>query len=157
MPKSISFGICLLGPLVIIFYTISLSQAVDTECQRVKQRFSHIEKQAEWATKALNEERQRSQEKAETVANQVELMRKVSNLNVLTDSNKLLRDERDQLLNNKQAMESKIAKLESDIEPLQAKLRDLESQKETLTVERNTVQEEVNRSVFCLLVCLPVC
>lgn len=45
---------------------------------------------------------------AETVANQVELMRKVSNLNILSDSNKLLRDERDQLLNTKQELESKV-------------------------------------------------
>ena len=45
---------------------------------------------------------------AETVANQMELMRKVSSLNVLTDSNKLLRDERDQLLNSKQETEAKV-------------------------------------------------
>merc|ERR1719483_887871 len=120
-------------------------KAVDAECKRFKGRFSHVEKQAEEATKALAEERQRSQVNVETVANQVELMRKVSSLNVLTDSNKLLRDERDQLLNTRQETEAKLAQLETDIEPLQAKLRDLESTRDTLTVEKNTLQDEVNR------------
>ncbi|CAL1544987.1 unnamed protein product [Lymnaea stagnalis] len=120
-------------------------QVVDSECKGVKQRFAHMERQVEESNKALAEERQKSQVNAETVANQVDLMRKVSHLNVLTDSNKLLRDERDQLLNNKQELESKIRQLQSDIEPLQNRLRELESEKESLTIERNTLQEDLNR------------
>ncbi|BFY99561.1 hypothetical protein BsWGS_02600 [Bradybaena similaris] len=120
-------------------------QVVQTECTRIKHRHTSLEKQLEEVSKNLAEERQRSQVHAETVANQVELMRKVSHLNVLTDSNKLLRDERDQLVNSRQELESKIRKLESEIEPLQKGFRELESQKDTLTVERNVLQEEVNR------------
>ncbi|XP_059140232.1 nucleoprotein TPR-like isoform X2 [Physella acuta] len=120
-------------------------QVVQTECNRVNQKLVHVEKQLEESNKALASERQNAQVNAETVANQVELMRKVSNLNVLTDSNKLLRDERDQLLNAKQELEAKIHKLESDIEPLQNKLREFESEKDTLTVERNTLKDELDR------------
>ncbi|KAK6990642.1 nucleoprotein TPR [Biomphalaria glabrata] len=120
-------------------------QVVDTECIRVKQRFAHLEKQLEETNKVLSEERKNTQVHAETVANQVELMRKVSNLNVLTDSNKLLRDERDQLLNIKQELESKVGKLECDIEPLQNRLRELESEKETVMLEKSSLQEELSR------------
>ncbi|KAH9490602.1 hypothetical protein Btru_033804, partial [Bulinus truncatus] len=120
-------------------------QVVDTECARVKQRLTHLEKQVEEANKTLAEERKNTQVQAETVANQVELMRKVSNLNVLTDSNKLLRDERDQLLNSKQELEAKVQKLESDIEPLQNRFRELESEKEILIAEKTSLQDELSR------------
>ncbi|GFS27349.1 nucleoprotein TPR, partial [Elysia marginata] len=115
------------------------------ECARVRQRLDQAEKQAEEATKSLAEERQQTQVRAETAANQLELMRKVSNYNVLSDSNKLLRDERDQLLNSKQELEAKIGKLETDIEPLQGKIREIESERDTLSVERDALQDEVNR------------
>ncbi|XP_048255424.1 nucleoprotein TPR-like isoform X4 [Haliotis rufescens] len=120
-------------------------EVAQAETTRVNQRFSHLEKQLDYANKTLTEERTRSQVSVQTAVQHADLMRKVENMNVLTDSNKLLREERDKMQQQVTSLEAKIRKMESDIQPLQANLRSVQAQRDTLSAEKTAIQNEVER------------
>ncbi|XP_046561474.1 LOW QUALITY PROTEIN: nucleoprotein TPR-like [Haliotis rubra] len=120
-------------------------EVAQAETTRVNQRFSHLEKQLDYANKTLTEERSRSQVSVQTAVQHADLMRKVENMNVLTDSNKLLRQERDKLHQQVTSLEAKTKKMESDIQPLQASLRSVQAQRDTISAEKTAIQNEVER------------
>ncbi|KAL5021860.1 hypothetical protein ScPMuIL_001015 [Solemya velum] len=120
-------------------------EIVQTECERVKNRFSLMEKQLEVANTTLNEERETSQISVQTAVQHAELMRKVENLNLLMDSNKLLREEKDKMFQQLKESEAKVKKLEQDIHPLQANIRHVQAQRESLITDKVSLQGEVDR------------
>ncbi|XP_067679171.1 nucleoprotein TPR-like isoform X3 [Haliotis asinina] len=120
-------------------------EVAQAETTRVNQRFAHLERQLDYANKTLTEERTRSQVSVQTAVQHADLMRKVENMNVLTDSNKLLREERDKLQQQVTSLEAKIKKMESDIQPLQANLRSVQAQRDALSAEKTALQNEVER------------
>ncbi|XP_071964047.1 nucleoprotein TPR-like isoform X2 [Antedon mediterranea] len=120
-------------------------ELVQAETVRFKQRCNLLEHRLEETQKALTEERERSQVTAHTRAQHEDLVSKVETLNVLSDSNKLMRTEKDQLEQQLQQMQAKVEKLESDIAPIQEANRDLSVQKESLLAEKTALTTEVNR------------
>ncbi|XP_025109062.1 nucleoprotein TPR-like isoform X2 [Pomacea canaliculata] len=120
-------------------------QVIESSSNRMKQTVESLERQLEEANVALSEERQHSQMNTQTMSEHAALMRRVENLNVLTDSNKLLREERDRLQAQNQELDVKVRKLEADISPLQAQLRELTAQKEAVELEKDSLAGEVER------------
>ncbi|XP_076329800.1 nucleoprotein TPR-like isoform X2 [Tachypleus tridentatus] len=118
---------------------------IQAEHTRIKYLVEQLEKQLKATRKELNDERQRIQSFALTEAQHSELLKKVEMLNLLTESNHLLRDEKEKALEECRKLEAKVSQLENDILPLQSKNRDLNSQVDDLTTETFALREEIKR------------
>ncbi|CAE1241745.1 TPR [Acanthosepion pharaonis] len=125
--------------------SVTRVEVAEAETLRMKQRLENLQKQYEETCKNLSEERERSQVNVHTASQHAELMRKVENLNVLSESNAMLRQEKEKLNGVVKELTTKVKKLEDDIQPLQSNIRELNSQKDTLTIEKNNLTGEVER------------
>ncbi len=76
----------------------------------------------------------------------------VQNLNALSDSNILLREERDRLQVQVKELEGTVEKLEGELHPLQEANKLLTGQKDALVAEKTAL-----RCSVCLCVCMCVC
>lgn len=74
-----------------------------------------------------------------------ELLRKVETLNAITDSNRILREERDSLAIKFSALQERVTKVEDELIPLQEKNREFEVKNETLTTENISLRTEATR------------
>lgn len=74
-----------------------------------------------------------------------ELLRKVETLNAITDSNRILREERDSLSIKFSALQDRVTKVEDELIPLQEKNRELDVKNETLTTENVSLRTEATR------------
>lgn len=70
-----------------------------------------------------------------------EILRKLATLNAITDSNRQLREERDQLATKVRELTERITKIEDDLVPMQEKNRQLQTKTEEQAVELLTVQK----------------
>ncbi|KAK3607529.1 hypothetical protein CHS0354_025782 [Potamilus streckersoni] len=120
-------------------------EVVQTEANRLQQKAELVEKHLEEANKIIAEERERSQVSIQTAAQHADLMRKVESINLLTDSNRLLRSERERLHQQLMEAEAKVRKLEEDITPLHNNIRELQALLDNLTAEKNTLKGEAER------------
>ncbi|XP_038056577.1 nucleoprotein TPR-like [Patiria miniata] len=121
------------------------SELAQSETLRLKQRCEHLERQYEEAHRNLTGERERTQVMAQTTAKHQELLKKVETLNALTDSNRMLREEKDRLDQQVQQLEAKVGQLENDIQPLQDQNRDLEAKRDALNTDKIGLTIEVTR------------
>lgn len=74
-----------------------------------------------------------------------ELLRKVETLNAITDSNRILREERDSLSIRFTALQERVTKVEDELIPLQEKNRELDVKNETLASENVSLRTEATR------------
>lgn len=74
-----------------------------------------------------------------------ELLRKVETLNAITDSNRVLREERDSLSIRFSALQERVTKVEDELIPLQEKNRELEVRNDTLSTENISLRTEATR------------
>lgn len=74
-----------------------------------------------------------------------ELLRKVETLNAITDSNRILREERDQLSVKFTALQERVTKVEDELIPLQEKNRELEGRSDALATENLSLKTEATR------------
>jgi nucleoprotein TPR len=74
-----------------------------------------------------------------------ELLRKVETLNAITDSNRILREERDSLAIKFAALQERVTKVEDELVPLQEKNRELEAKSDSLTTENVSLKTEATR------------
>ncbi|XP_078317960.1 uncharacterized protein LOC111118796 isoform X2 [Crassostrea virginica] len=124
---------------------LSKLEIVQTESNSVKHRYERQQKELEEVKRNLTEQQIKAQANIQTAAQHAELMRKVETLNILTDSNKLLREDKTRLEQLVTELEAKVSTLETSIDPLQASLRDLTTEKEALVIERDSLKNEVDR------------
>ncbi|KAK6179173.1 hypothetical protein SNE40_011593 [Patella caerulea] len=117
----------------------------EVECNRLRHRSEHLKKQLEDANNILTKEREDSQVALTTASEHADIMQKIQNVNILSDSNKILREERDRLQQDYLTLEAKVKKMEDNINPLQATIRDLETQKGLLAGEKQALESEVTR------------
>ncbi|XP_055956661.1 nucleoprotein TPR isoform X2 [Patella vulgata] len=117
----------------------------EIECNRLKHRSEHLKKQLEDANNILTKEREDSQVALTTVSEHADILKKIQNVNILSDSNKILREERDRLKQDYLTLEAKVKKMEDNINPLQATIRNLETQKGLLAGEKQALESEVTR------------
>ncbi|XP_022089783.1 nucleoprotein TPR-like isoform X2 [Acanthaster planci] len=121
------------------------SELAQSEGLRLKQRCEHLERQYEEAHRNLTGERERTQVMAQTTAKHQELLKKVETLNALTDSNRMLREEKDRLDQQVQQLEAKVSQLEANIQPLQDQNRELTAERDALTTDKTSLTIEVTR------------
>ncbi|CAJ0958245.1 unnamed protein product [Ranitomeya imitator] len=142
-------------------------EVAQVECLRYRQRIEHMEKEINELQDSLNAEREKVQVgivqnvhyrksyllyetcygkvTAKTMAQHDELMRKTETMNVIIETNRLLREEKEKLDQDLQQLQAKIRKLEANILPLQESNSELSEKSGMLQAEKKLLEEDVKR------------
>ncbi|KAG8436525.1 hypothetical protein GDO86_007580 [Hymenochirus boettgeri] len=131
-------------------------EVAQVECLRYRQRIEHMEREMSALQDSLNAEREKVQITAKTMAQHEELMKKTETMNVLIETNKLLREEKEKQEQELQQLQAKarlnsvsikfqIRKLESNILPLQESNAELSEKSGMLQAEKKLLEEDVRR------------
>ena len=81
----------------------------------------------------------------QTAAQHADLLRKVENLNILQESNRMMREEKEGHVRQIREQDVKIQTLEADIQPLQVAKRELGAQIEALSADCEAFKVEIDR------------
>ncbi|XP_051869004.1 translocated promoter region b, nuclear basket protein isoform X3 [Pristis pectinata] len=120
-------------------------EVAQVEALRYRQRVENLERELKEVQDSLNSEREKVQVTAKTLAQHDELMKKTETMNVLIETNKMLRDEKERLEQELQQSRAKIRKLESDILPLQESNTELSEKSGMLQAEKKLLDEDLKR------------
>lgn len=126
---------------------LSKYEVLRTENLRLKSQQEYLEKQAEDAKKSLLVEQEKIEASSVTAAKHSELLRKVETLNAITDSNRILRGERDDLQVKVRELLEQVEKLEKELGPLKESNTDLSARVESMTAENVALRGEAGRCV----------
>lgn len=118
---------------------------LQAETMRLKSQLEITEKQLDESKLALAAEREKSEVSMVTVNKQSDILRKVETLNALTDSNRILREERNTLSIRVEELSATVKSLEDQLSPMQDKLADLTSKNETLQSENTSLKTDCAR------------
>ncbi|CAD6998549.1 unnamed protein product [Ceratitis capitata] len=91
---------------------------------------------------SLNQERAKSETLVVSTTKHEEILRKIENLNAITDSNRILREERNSLAARVKELNEHINTIENDLLPLQNQSRELSTKIEELTSENTSLRTE---------------
>ncbi|XP_011866769.1 PREDICTED: nucleoprotein TPR [Vollenhovia emeryi] len=116
-----------------------------TENLRLKSQAEVVEKRLKETETMLNCEREKSEIEVMTTSKHAELLRKVETLNAITDSNRILREERDNLSAKVNELVAKVNALSEEVVPLRDISRDMTAKTEALTEENNSLKGEATR------------
>ncbi|XP_039755492.1 nucleoprotein TPR isoform X2 [Pararge aegeria] len=125
--------------------TVAKFEILQAETMRLKSQLEITEKQLDGCKLSLASEREKSEVSMVTVNKQSDILRKVETLNALTDSNRILREERDALSNRVEELTSTIKSLEEQLIPLQEMIADYTSKNETLLSENTALKADCAR------------
>lgn len=128
---------------------VSKYEVLRTENLRLKTQQEYLEKQVEEAKKSLSVEQERMETSSVTAARHSELLRKLETLNAITDSNRILRAERDGLQVKVSGLLEQVEKLEKELGPLRESNTDLSARVESMTAENVALRGEAGRYVEC--------
>lgn len=120
-------------------------EVAQAEVIRQKIRVDHLEKRVQEFQLSLNEERKKNQVGLKTATAHATLMDKVEHLNVLMDSNKLLREEKERLELQGQEQQAKVTQLETDLTSVQKELLVTKTQFGSIQAENTALKNEVQR------------
>lgn len=112
---------------------------------RLKTQIEITERRLKETESQLNSKRQELEIDVVAMSKHKELMRKVETLNAITDSNRTLREERDNLAQKVKELTEKARTLSAEMGPLQEKATGLESKVELLTQENTSLKAEATR------------
>ncbi|OON19548.1 M protein repeat protein [Opisthorchis viverrini] len=115
------------------------------EVSRLLLRVASLESQKDHLQTELENERRASELAAETSQRHSELMERVEQLNLVTESNRLLRHERETLQANLKASEGQVRDLEALVGPLRSENSELMAQVNSLGTEKHSLEEERDR------------
>ncbi|XP_058234959.1 translocated promoter region b, nuclear basket protein isoform X2 [Hemibagrus wyckioides] len=115
------------------------------ESLRHRLRVEHLERELKEVQDSLNAERERMQVTAKTLSQHDELMKKTETMNVLVETNKMLRDEKERLEQELQQTQAKVSKLQSEILPMQESNAELSEKSGMLQAEKKLLEEEIKR------------
>ncbi|CAH0729760.1 unnamed protein product, partial [Brenthis ino] len=118
---------------------------LQAETMRLKSQLEITEKQLDESKLALAAEREKSEVSMVTVNKQSDILRKVETLNALTDSNRILREERNTLSIRVEELSATVKSLEDQLSPIQDKLADFTSKNETLQSENTSLKTDCAR------------
>uniref|UniRef100_A0A2A4JSC9 Nucleoprotein TPR n=1 Tax=Heliothis virescens TaxID=7102 RepID=A0A2A4JSC9_HELVI len=118
---------------------------LQAETMRLKSQLEIAEKQLDETKLTLAAEREKSEVSMVTVTRQSDILRKVETLNALTDSNRILREERDTLSSRVEELTATAKAMESQLTPLQDQISDISSKNETLQSENNALKADCAR------------
>ncbi|XP_030061272.1 nucleoprotein TPR isoform X2 [Microcaecilia unicolor] len=115
------------------------------ESLRYRKRVEHLERELQGLQDSLNAEREKVQVTAKMMVQHEELLKKTETMNVLVETNKMLREERERLEQELQQMQAKVRKLETDILPLQESNTELSEKSGMLQAEKRLLEEDIKR------------
>lgn len=124
---------------------VTRMEVLSTENSRLRAEHDVLVKQTRESVEALEQMKQREQCETVTSTRHQDLLRKVETLNAITDSNRLLREERDALRTKEQELVARIGALEQELSPLRAKHNTLSNQIESIRAENNTLKSELTK------------
>lgn len=124
---------------------LAKSDVLRAENLRLKSQTEVVEKRLKETETLLNSEREKSEIDVMTTSKHAELLRKVETLNAITDSNRILREERDNLSAKVNELTAKVNALSEEVVPLRDISRDLTAKTEALTEENTSLKGEATR------------
>lgn len=116
-----------------------------SENVRVQSELMMFQKKLEEAQSELATEREKSETGVVTAAKHEDILRKLETYNAITDSNRVLREERDALNKRIKELSERLLKAEDELFPLQEKVRELSVKIESATSENSTLRLEATR------------
>ncbi|KAI5099153.1 nucleoprotein TPR isoform X2, partial [Silurus meridionalis] len=133
-------------------------EVAKVETQRYQQRMEHLEKELKEVQDSLTAERDKLQMNTKAMAQQEEKLKRLESLNALTETNKMLKEEKNrleqELQQNRFILKAcsmlfffffQMLKLEADMRPLQESNADLSEQNGMLQAEKRLLEEDVKR------------
>jgi nucleoprotein TPR len=120
-------------------------EMAESEKSHLLQTINRLEQQLVTANDQLKELGEVAKATEETAADYEDILNKVQMLNVLTDSNKLLREEKDGFLKEIKDLKKSVGKYEQQIQSLTDLQRTLISSKDSLLAEKLALKNEVDR------------
>ncbi|MFT7809073.1 nucleoprotein TPR-like isoform X3 [Arapaima gigas] len=120
-------------------------EVAQVENLRHRQRVERLERELKELQDTLNTERGKVQVTAKTLAQHEELMKKTDTMNVLVETNKMLREEKEKLEKELQQTQAKAGKLEAEILPLQESNAELSEKSGMLQCEKKLLEEDIKR------------
>ncbi|EEC00831.1 conserved hypothetical protein [Ixodes scapularis] len=121
------------------------AEVAQAETVRLKVQLEHSTAQLRQLEKDLKEEHDRALARASSDTQHSELLKKVEMVNILSESNRMLRDEKEQMSDSQKQLQAKVRDLESRLEPLQTELRAKVAQAEVLQGDVGFLRGEVQR------------
>ncbi|CAL8104152.1 unnamed protein product [Orchesella dallaii] len=121
------------------------TEMAEATSSRYESQIQHLEKQIEQLKRELSELQDRSHVSIITSAKQADLLRKVETLSALTDSNRMLREEKDTAVAELSELKQKVSVLDVEIGPLREKASELEGRCEALLNENTALKQDVGR------------
>ncbi|XP_054265547.1 nucleoprotein TPR-like isoform X3 [Macrosteles quadrilineatus] len=125
---------------------VAQADALRAETLRLRSQVELQSRQLMEARQMLDTERSQSQLSTTTATKHEELLRKVDTLNALTDSNRVLREERDRLVERAAKLEKQLAAVDTDVvAPYKEQLAKLNNQVDQLATENTALKAEAAR------------
>uniref|UniRef100_A0A1A9WND6 Nucleoprotein TPR n=1 Tax=Glossina brevipalpis TaxID=37001 RepID=A0A1A9WND6_9MUSC len=112
------------------------------ENTRLQSEYMILEKKNDEIQDFLNHERAKSDTNLVSASKHEEILRKIETLNAITDSNRVLREERNSLSKRVTELNERISSLEEELFPLQNQNRELSTKIEMLSSENSTLRNE---------------
>ncbi|XP_041658581.1 nucleoprotein TPR-like isoform X2 [Cheilinus undulatus] len=120
-------------------------EATEGEVIRLKLRMEHQDRELKDLQEALNNEREKMQATAKTLAQQEEQLKKMQTISALQEANKMLKMERDKLEQELKQAQTKVSKLQSDISPLHHSMSQLSEKNGSLCADKKILEEDLKR------------
>ncbi|XP_041967516.1 translocated promoter region b, nuclear basket protein isoform X1 [Alosa sapidissima] len=120
-------------------------EIAQSESLRQRLRVQQLEHELKELQDSLNAEREKMQVTARTLAQHEDLMKKTQTMNVLVESNKHLREEKDHLQLELEQTQAKVRKLEQDLLPIQESNAELSEKSGMLQAEKKLLEEDIKR------------
>ncbi|KAL2089461.1 hypothetical protein ACEWY4_014149 [Coilia grayii] len=120
-------------------------EIAQAESLRQRLRVQQLEHELKEMQENLSAEREKMQVTARTLTQHEELMKKTETMNVLVESNKLLREEKERLQQELQQEHAKVRKMEQDILPIQQSNAELSEKSGMLQAEKKLLEEDIKR------------
>lgn len=124
---------------------ITQSELLQAESTRLRAQVSLLQRQVEEANSNLKTLKETSDVTEKTSAKHAELARKIETLNAVTDSNRLLREERNRFKSQAAELSEKLKLSEESVATLQSDIRELVKKIDSLTDENQILKAEVSR------------
>uniref|UniRef100_A0A1I8NNF9 Nucleoprotein TPR n=1 Tax=Stomoxys calcitrans TaxID=35570 RepID=A0A1I8NNF9_STOCA len=122
--------------------TLAKLDILKAENTRLQSEFSILQKKNDELQDFLNRERSKTDTNLVSASKHEEILRKIETLNAVTDSNRVLREERNALTQRVKELNDRISGLEDELFPLQSQNRDLNTKIEELQSENGSLRTE---------------
>lgn len=122
---------------------VAKSEILQAESLRLKTQLTISTKQLEEAKDALKNSQETSDAAKKASAKHAELLRKIDTLNAITDSNRILREDRDKLQAEVKKLKEEVEKITSQSKPLMVDISKLNEKVESLTTENQALMMDV--------------